>query len=180
MKLIDRQKICSNCDGRVPIESEQCIYCGAGCSTPQEEVDASPISDYRSIQDSLTSPYPPPYSKESSQYMKNDKEKNKPKPLTRESPDNQLHVSLGKYNLSQGMANVDIDEKQPQKSSFSPLLFLLMGSNLLIIGLLQFFFSERGILRLEWDSTYWFIYCLIASPLIYLGLKKSKEDGQES
>ncbi|MEI8329400.1 MAG: hypothetical protein WCG14_05330 [Chlamydiia bacterium] len=180
MKLVDRQKICSNCDGRVPLDSAQCLYCAARCSTPEQKGHHNPELDYRSIQDSLTSPYSPPYSTESSQPMKNDKEKNKPRPMIRESHDNQLHASLGKYHLSQGTPNIEIDEKQIEKSSFTPLLLLLLGGNLLIIGLLQFFFSEKGILRLEWDSTYWFIYCLIAFPIIYVGLKKASQPNEES
>jgi hypothetical protein len=174
MKVVDRQKICTHCDGRIAIESEHCPYCGSVAAIPEEVKTPTPLFDHQSIQDSLTSLYTPPYSNKSSPYMKQDKEKSPPKQTPRESHESRINASLGKINIS-GSTGVSIEEKIEGKSSFAPLLFLLFGGNLLIIGLLQFFFSERGVLRLEWDSTYWFIYCLIAIPAIYFGLKKANQ-----
>jgi len=175
MKPVDRQKICSHCDGRIAVEAEHCPYCGTISAPPVEMAAPTPLFDHQSIQDSLTALYTPPYSNQSSSIMKSDKEKNKPKQVFKESHENQLNASLGKFNYSQGSINVDSEEKVEEKSSFGPLLFLLLGGNLLIIGLLQFFFSEGGILRLEWDSKYWFIYCLLAIPAIYFGFKKASQ-----
>ncbi len=59
------------------------------------------------------------------------------------------------------------------QNALMPILFLSIGSNLCLLGLLQFFFSEGGFLKLEWDASYWFVYCLIALPLIYFGIKKA-------
>lgn len=59
------------------------------------------------------------------------------------------------------------------KSSFFPILLLSIGSNLMVLGLLQLLFSDEGILRLEWKSHYWFLYCLGALPLLFLGLKRA-------
>ncbi len=61
------------------------------------------------------------------------------------------------------------------KTSFWPILFLSIGANLLMLGLLQLFFSDQGFLRLEWDSSYWFVYCLAALPLVFLGYKKATQ-----
>ena len=61
------------------------------------------------------------------------------------------------------------------QSSFWPIFMLSIGANLLVIGLLQLFFSDNGILRLEWNSSRWYIYCLAALPLCYFGLQKAKE-----
>lgn len=173
MKPVDRQKICSHCDGRIAIETAHCPYCGTAAAPAVEMTAPTPLFDHQSLQDSLTSLYTPPYSNKSAPIMKQEKEKNKPKPNQRESHENQLNASLGKFNYSQGSVSVESEEKVEEKSSFGPLLFLLLGGNLLIIGLLQFFFSESGILRLEWDSKYWFIYCLMAIPAIYVGFKKA-------
>lgn len=175
MKPVDRQKICSNCDGRIAIEAEECPYCGTACSVTEVMTAPAPLFDHQAIQESLTSLYTPPYSNKSAATMKQDKEKNKPKPVTRESHENQLNASLGKFNYSPGTPVVETEEKVEEKSSFGPLLFLLLGGNLIIIGLLQFFFSENGILRLQWESKYWFVYCLIAAPLLYLGYKKANQ-----
>ena len=59
-------------------------------------------------------------------------------------------------------------------SIFMPILLLSLAGNLLTIGLLQLLFSDRGFLRLEWDSSYWFLYCLGSLPLLYLGFRKAK------
>jgi hypothetical protein len=44
-----------------------------------------------------------------------------------------------------------------------------------MLGLLQLFFSDSGKLKLEWDSSYWFVYCLAAAPLVLLGFKKANQ-----
>jgi hypothetical protein len=175
MKAVDRQKICSNCDGRIAIEAEACPYCGSACAAVQEMTTPAPLFDHQAIQESLTSLYTPPYSNKSAATMKQDKEKHKAKPVTKESHENQLNASLGKFNYSSGTPAIETEEIVEEKSSFGPLLFLLLGGNFLIIGLLQFFFSENGILRLQWESKYWFVYCLIAMPLVYFGYKKANQ-----
>ena len=78
-----------------------------------------------------------------------------------------------------GIPNIHLDHSTEQqaaegKSGFWPLLLLSIGANLLVIGLLQLFFSDGGLLTLEWDSSYWFVYCLGALPLCYFGYKKAK------
>ena len=52
-----------------------------------------------------------------------------------------------------------------------PLLFLSVGMHLLTLGLILFFFSDQGKLTLEWNSYYWFVYCLLSTPLLMFGWK---------
>ncbi len=150
----DRQKMCTNCDGRIPYDAQACPYCGAEQSSAKEQ-------HHQSLQESLTSLYPPPYA-----------EKNKPEP--RKEP-----MAEKRFNNSMlGTPTIPVDNHQEQqadegKSSFWPILLLSIGANLLTIGLLQLFFSDNGFLRLEWSSGYWFVYCLAALPLFYLGFKKA-------
>jgi hypothetical protein len=59
-------------------------------------------------------------------------------------------------------------------NSFLPILMLCLASNLMVLGLLQLLFSDGGLLRLEWDSSYWFIYCAGALPLFLIGMKRLK------
>lgn len=54
---------------------------------------------------------------------------------------------------------------------FLSILMLTLGCNLLTLGVLQFFFSDHGVLRLEMNASYWFLMVLVAGPLIYFGLK---------
>ena len=60
MKPSERQKICSHCDGRIPIDAMQCLYCGADASKIAEP---SSFSKHQALEDSLTSLYKPQYSK---------------------------------------------------------------------------------------------------------------------
>lgn len=57
--------------------------------------------------------------------------------------------------------------------AFWPILMLTVGGNLFTLGILQFFFSENGVVRLEISSSFWFLYLLIAIPLFYLGVRRA-------
>jgi hypothetical protein len=79
---------------------------------------------------------------------------------------------------SLGAPTIPIDQEAEANAAqanngFWPILLLSIGANLLTLGLLQLFFSDQGFLRLEWDSSYWFVYCLAALPLFFLGFKKA-------
>lgn len=93
-------------------------------------------------------------------------------PLRKEShADKQLSGAVGTYGAPTSPTS---ESKREDAGSFMPLLFILVGANLFTLGLMQCFFSENGLLSLEWKSEYWFLYCLIAAPLIYFGLRKAK------
>lgn len=62
-------------------------------------------------------------------------------------------------------------ESLPESIPFWSILMLALGSNLLTLGILQFFFSDHGVLRLEMSASYWFLMVIVAAPLIYFGLK---------
>jgi uncharacterized membrane-anchored protein YitT (DUF2179 family) len=61
---------------------------------------------------------------------------------------------------------------QTTKNTLWSILLLSAGANLFILGLLQLFFSNGGILRLEWNAHYWFVYSLLSLPILYFGIKK--------
>jgi hypothetical protein len=140
MKPVERQKMCPNCDGRIPQESAQCPYCFA-----QLQIDSSlPKSAATSTTDPLSALYPPPYS----------------------SPEVKQTIKT-----SSGMAEALPAEAANDSIPFWSILMLALGSNLLTLGILQFFFSDHGILRLEMNASYWFLMVIVAAPLIYFGLK---------
>ncbi len=156
MRPKDRQKMCTNCDGRIAIEAVVCPYCGAETQM------------HNAIQESLTALYPPPYSSKGTGIPENIQP---PREAMQEKRFNQANISLGAPTIP-----ADVGEQQrtqEEQSSFWPVLMLSIGANLLVIGLLQLFFSDEGFLRLEWSSHYWYIYCLAALPLFYLGMKKA-------
>ncbi len=156
MKIKDRQKICSHCEGRIAVEADSCIYCGMPLveeKSPQEE---------SSFQEGVNSLYPPPYSA-GGVHMKSDRE------FTGQ------FKSASQSSLS-GIAlptEAPVEEKSAEGSQdFLAILLTFLGSNFLILGIMQAFFSDNGFLRLEWNAEYWFVFCLLAFPMLYFGLKK--------
>ena len=170
MKPKDRQKMCSHCEGRIAVEANSCPYCGMPLIGESESTVTSASQSGLSSQESLASLYPPPYSNRSFSQVKID---NKDLQSKFKAPQALAENPFAKMPL----AGNSIVEKQEEedKSGFMPLLLILLGSNLLTLGLMQAMFSEEGFLRLEWSSKYWFYYCLFAIPLICFGMKKVKQ-----
>lgn len=175
MQPKDRQKMCINCDGRVPIDAATCPYCAAEL----KNAPAPKELHHRSLQDSLTSPYPPSYGKNASLAIPSGEKKEKI-PFNKIEPnkENMAEKRFNPTSPSLGTPTIPIDSSsdqniEEQKSSFWPILLLSIATNLLTLGLLQLFFSDQGFLRLEWDSHYWFVYCLAALPLFFFGFKKA-------
>lgn len=70
----------------------------------------------------------------------------------------------------------DKDQETSDTQSFWPLLALTIGGNLLTLSVLQFFFSDHGVVRLEINGSYWFLMLLVSLPLFYLGWKNLSKD----
>ncbi len=171
MKPTDRQKMCANCDGRVPFEAIVCPYCSADLAKAQEvEVQRDVGAKHQAIQDSLTSLYTPPYQQKAAKEKKQEPQKTAYTP--RESRTPSLSQSVG----TQDTALQDPAQAKTVKTILISILTLSIGSLLLILGVLQVFFAEEGMLRLEWDATHWFIYCLAALPLLYYGYRSAQFD----
>jgi len=159
MLLKDRQKMCTHCDGRIPFDAEVCPYCTA--NVPAAASSAKELH-HQSLQNSLTSLYTPPYAK------------NKTEPLKEPMVEKRFNPAAP----SLGAPTIPVEQSEESNaaqanSGFWPVLLLSIGANLLTLGLLQLFFSDQGFLRLEWDSSYWFVYCLAALPLFFFGFKKA-------
>jgi hypothetical protein len=164
----DRQKMCSSCDGRIPFDANLCPYCAS-----EQKMGALPTESsakqlhHQSLQDSLTALYTPPYAAKSTPPKEFP---HKREPLSEPMAEKRFTTPLGTPTIPTNSA-----EEHPvteDRSSFWPILFLSIGANLLTLGLIQLFFSDEGFLRLEWNSRYWFVYCLAAFPLFFLGFKK--------
>lgn len=158
MRPEERQKICNHCEGRIAVEADTCLYCGTPLTSSHSSAYSHPYVN-RNVD--------PMKEKDSLQKFKT--------PLPR---DPLLDASFGKmpYQPEVQVAALDAEE---EKTSLLPILLVLLGSTSLTLGLMQGLFSEGGVLRLEWTSKYWFVYCLIALPLMYWGVKKSKQ-GKEA
>jgi hypothetical protein len=167
MKPVDRQKMCTNCDGRVPFESDICPYCSSDLSKiPEMEVPKQdPFSRNQAIQDSLTSLYAPPYK---------GKKVESPKSQPKESRIVPPAHHGGTAALPGALPREEGDEKVG-KTILLSILSLSIGSVFFILGLLQVFFSEQGVLKLEWSTKYWFIYLLGSLPILYFGYRKVEQ-----
>jgi len=159
MKPVDRQKICPNCDGRVGYDATQCTYCFATLQVDNSAPKIfTPPTPSQTSQETLASLYTPPYSS---------------KPA--ESLEARAPKTTPIYAEKDGSAVIDRTEVSETKS-FWPLLSLILSGNLLTLGILQFFFSDHGIVRLEINGSYWFLMLLASLPLFYFGFRSSSQE----
>ncbi len=151
MKTSDRQKMCPNCDGRIAHDANQCPYCFANLPAP---VDA-PSGSLFSLQDSL---YSPPYR------TATPAEEKKAAPAKAASESLAAAVAAEKGQEIQAAHDT---------KGFWPILMLTAGANLFTLGILQFFFSDEGLVKLEMSSGFWFLFVLLSLPLFYFGLRQA-------
>lgn len=222
MHLKDRQKMCTSCDGRIPLDADLCPYCAAEQTTAIAPASSAKELHHQSLQDSLTALYSPPQVGKNTGLMspvsaknlnygfvspkkvdedaisgkKQDQDGGKIPGFERIEPKTQGQREIPNLSKPQplkdpmaekrfnhssaalGVPTIPVESSEEQhadegRSSFWPIMLLSIGANLLTIGLLQLFFSDNGFLRLEWDSSNWFVYCLAALPLFFFGFKKA-------
>jgi len=154
MKPSDRQKMCPNCDGRVAYDLNQCPYCFFTLQV--EGPSQGSLFKNPPFQDTLTPLYAPPYSPK-----KVDAENKKTTPKVVES-----------QSIPDGIRKEDVQGSK----GFWPIFLLSLAGNLFTLGVLQFFFSDQGKVKLELNSSYWGWLILLSFPLFYLGMKQVKDN----
>lgn len=181
MKPTDRQKMCVNCDGRVPFEAIACPYCSADLAqAPEVEPQKDVGAKHQAIQDSLTALYTPPYQQKAMKNSLPESKGKKTEPSKISSSSELRHQASSskepqnKESSAQAIARDPAQEKTA-KSVLLSILTLSIGSLLFVLGILQVFFSEEGVLRLEWNANGWFIYCLAGLPLLYYGYRQAEQ-----
>lgn len=147
-------KMCWSCDGQVSSDAKYCPYCAANLMESISEEE-----EFEPPQKNLSSLYKPPYTPTQSTMGV---------PSFDEGEDFEEPFELGEYAEAP-------EEDKKQDAGLWPLLFLSAGMNLLTLGLLLFFFSSRGRLTLEWNSHFWFVYCILSTPFLTFGWKLLKE-----
>lgn len=172
----DRKKMCTSCDGRIPYDADVCPYCTSSQKSTIAPVNQVKELHHQSLQDSLTSLYSPPYSgkmnppAEKKEIPNINKFESLKEPMA-EKRFNNFNSGLGIPTIP--MQAAEEEHASDDRTSFWPILLLSIGANLLTLGLIQLFFSDAGFLRLEWNSSYWFVYCLAALPLFFFGFRKA-------
>jgi hypothetical protein len=152
MKPIDRQKICPNCDGRIDYDAAQCTYCFSAL-----QIESSSLKLFSSppSQENLSALYTPPYSA---------------KPVAEAAEPRIAAKTASLYSDKDSRFMAEQTEASESKN-FLPILLLTLAGNLLTLSILQFFFSDHGVVRLEINGSYWFLMLLASLPLFYFGLK---------
>ena len=75
--------------------------------------------------------------------------------------------------------NVSVEEKVEEEISIPddkgmiawPLILFSIGINIFVFGIFLLLFSKGGEVILKYNSNFWFLYVIAASPLLYLGIK---------
>jgi hypothetical protein len=156
----------------IPIDAIMCPYCNAALWENQSESASFQTPSYKqqpSVNGNFSSLYSPPYSGKEQPTHEEFPSSMKKKA---ESFKSAQRINTPATGLDDTYALEKEDSQVGQKSIFWAILLLSLAVNLVMLGLLQLFFSDGGFLRLEWRSSYWFIYCLISLPLFYLGIRK--------
>jgi hypothetical protein len=170
MKAIDRQKACPNCNGKIPLDVSQCPYCFAQVPVEASK-EVSSLKNFSS-QESFNSKYAPPYQPKpnlASNFLVNEEKK-----FFNEAADKGAESLLTERALSKEELN-----GHEQNKTFWPIFSLSIGGNLCVLGVLQFFFADQGVVKLEMNAEYWFLCLLVAAPLVYFGFKKLREFKEE-
>lgn len=145
MSVKQKKKLCWNCEGRVPLTEENCPFCGVYI-TPLD-LSENPLlkPPYRIVdeeeEEEQEIPSSPFADKEGNPHSEEEA-----KAVAMEAP------------LSSDMNRVAITA-----------LLLLAGTVFLMFGTTLWFYSDIGVLVLQWDAQYWFVYLLVALPLLFFG-----------
>jgi len=171
----------------VSSQATYCPFCGTdllASASPLGEESAKQDERFetQSLEESLASLYKPPYSIRNRQGIGVPDEREEPS-FTKVAPQREGNffqrcaADESKRDTSAPVSpklDVESDQAVEQRGGFLPLLFLSVGVNLVVLGLLILFFSKGGIARLEWSSSHWFIYLLTGFPTAYAGTRLLK------
>ncbi|QVL57655.1 MAG: hypothetical protein KFB93_00855 [Simkaniaceae bacterium] len=185
MKQVDRTKVCWNCEADVSYEATYCPFCGTDLLTSSVEPTSQPpkqdhkFSD-QTLQESLASLYKPPYSVRNRQGFGVPDEREETSYIETEPPKEEtLFHAYDQEEVpmipEEGIKTLEETEEATRRGSILPLLFLMIGAHLFILGSLLLFCSKNGVVTLEWSSRFWFLYCLISFPLLYFGGRMLKK-----
>ena len=153
----------------------------------QQEFD-DPLFREQSLEESLASLYKPPYTRPSQEQkpepslsefnFDSSPEPETPPPAAPRFPENKSSL-LSAYEEEPLTSIQSQDETSESKNKdIWPMLLLAIGGQLLTLALLLFFFSDNGVLTLQWNAKKWFVYALVSLPMIYFGLRALKPKDQ--
>lgn len=181
MYMQKKQKMCWNCEGNVSVEALYCPFCGSDLHV-HEKAKEHATATYRTTPQeahNLSSLYKPPYQPTHSGYGVPSYHEEPVEEVVEEAnsdyfypntPDEPVYPKEH-IPVNTGYEEIEEEIKKPVDVGIWPLLFLSVGANLMTLGLLLFFFSDSGRVILEWNSYFWFVYCILSTPLLMFGWK---------
>lgn len=144
MNHLPRKRLCWNCEGSVSLAEETCPFCG--------------VSVVPAFLEGAGAEFAPPYSSHA---------------------ETDYGVPKSPYGFHEEKDNLEAqqpkeaDEAEPAMDEFKQvtlsLVFLLCGSVFFLFSLALGLFSHNGVFTLQWDANYWFIYTILAVPLLFFG-----------
>jgi len=141
-----KKKLCWNCEADVDLDAENCLYCGVYLypeNTPKENREPEP--------------------EKVEAFEEEEKDEEVP-----EAPFAQLDDEDMVPTEEDFITQVK-KEKGEVKGIVLPVLFLLAGILFFIFGILMYFYQKNGVLTLQWNANYWFVYLFFSFPLMYIG-----------
>lgn len=154
MRASAQKKMCWNCEGNVQLQDEVCPY----CQTILDNFDQLTLNTNLAHGTAL---YPPAY-------------------------DQSKIIPATTFALP-STEQADQDKQLLPRPHESSLLTMTIAMALLMTGLLfsifalvLLVFAHNGKLILAWNSTYWYIYALLAMPLLFFGwraIQNVEEEG---
>lgn len=182
MSSAHKQKICWNCEAEVSRDASYCPFCGSDLLSTQEKPsqsheDPNQILENRGFEESLADLYKPPYalrspSTNSGSYSSQ---------LNRESEAKKPRISEFTRHEDEALPEEFEEEPLVRKKLGGgwSLILLSLGSQLFLLGIMMVLFSQEGKLTLEWNSEYWFLYCLLGVAPIYFGIQMLRDSKHE-
>ena len=160
-----RMKLCANCDGLVDLDVIVCPYCGSDVTqaVSAQKIEKPAVDNRKNLtlEQTLSSLYPPPYQPKS--IDSNSLDPNEIDPSDIEMPKVKEKAIDNSKNLKK-----DSFEKL---SLVMPTVLFSLGINICLFGLYLLLFSKNGELFIHFKSALWFLYILIGAPLTYMGYK---------
>jgi hypothetical protein len=140
-----KKRLCWNCEGNVALNEETCPFSG--------------VSVVPAFLEGAGAEFSPPYS---TAHEDDGAIPKSPFDIQDETTDSENREEQKQVN-----------ETEPAIDEFKQVLIsvalLLTGSVFFLFSMALALFSQDGILTLQWEGDYWYIYTILALPLLFFG-----------
>jgi hypothetical protein len=147
----NREKLCWNCQGSIPLSSAECKFCGSQVDFDQSNSSQSAVK--KGEPQDPTHPFHFLYQQQL------------PENIPPEEPPAEIEESNTNSNSS-------FLDQQPRVSIY--LLAVLAGSSLIFFSAILILYGHEGVLFLQWSTATWPIYLLLGLASFVWGCYSSR------